>query len=125
MYLLVSYLLKHFVNEQLCCTVLALLFVFHTTDGHLEHTNGCETNCNITFDPICGTDDAGKTKMFSNECVLKSENCLHKTSAYNVCKPFPNYELIITPSYRFAQITSGQQTGHVRRFRKLWADGFV
>lgn len=61
-------------------SVVALLFVFRATDGHLDNTNGCETNCNFTFDPICGTDDAGKTKMFSNECVLKSENCLYKTS---------------------------------------------
>lgn len=52
------------------------------TDGQQENTNGCETNCNITYIPICGTDDSGKTKTFSNECVMKSENCLNKSSKH-------------------------------------------
>jgi len=45
-----------------------------------EKTNGCETNCNLSYLPVCGIDDSGIRKLFPNECVMKSENCVKKSS---------------------------------------------
>ncbi|KAM7361882.1 pegasus [Cochliomyia hominivorax] len=38
----------------------------------------CEVhNCELQdYKPICGTDDKGDTKTFTNHCILKTENCL-------------------------------------------------
>lgn len=54
-----------------------------------ENTNGCETFCNLSYLPICGIDDSGKKKSFPNECVMKSENCVNKSS-----KNFPTNQTI-------------------------------
>ncbi|KAJ6633259.1 Turripeptide Ici9.2 [Pseudolycoriella hygida] len=44
------------------------------------NTNGCDTFCNLSYVPICGIDDRGLKKIFPNECVMKSENCVNKSS---------------------------------------------
>lgn len=73
-------------TSNLCfiCFLVTIAFALLVcrSHGQQEHTNGCETNCNVTYVPICGTDDSGKTKTFSNECLMKSENCLNKSSKY-------------------------------------------
>lgn len=46
-----------------------------------QETNGCNTNCSSEWNSqICATNDEGKTKVFPSECVMKSENCLNKSS---------------------------------------------
>ncbi|XP_014089519.1 PREDICTED: uncharacterized protein LOC108969474 [Bactrocera latifrons] len=41
----------------------------------------CQMNCDLQdFRPVCGIDDAGKTKTFNNLCILKTENCLRHLS---------------------------------------------
>ncbi|XP_061390866.1 vasotab [Musca vetustissima] len=41
----------------------------------------CEFNCDLQdYKPVCGTDDSGDTKTFNNMCIIKTENCLRKTS---------------------------------------------
>lgn len=42
----------------------------------------CEVhNCELQdYKPICGTDDVGDTKTFTNYCILKTENCLRNQS---------------------------------------------
>lgn len=50
------------------------------TDAQQE-TNGCKTDCISEWNSqICATNDEGKTKVFPSECVMKSENCLNKSS---------------------------------------------
>lgn len=49
-----------------------------------QETNGCNTNCSSEWNSqICATNDEGKTKLFPSECVMKSENCLNKSSKFN------------------------------------------
>lgn len=49
-----------------------------------QDTNGCNTNCSSEWNSqICATNDEGKTKLFPSECVMKSENCLNKSSKFN------------------------------------------
>lgn len=47
-----------------------------------QETNGCNTNCTTSEwkSQICATNDEGKIKVFPSECVMKSENCLNKSS---------------------------------------------
>lgn len=53
----------------------------YLSDAQQEITNGCNTNCSSEWNSqICATNDEGKTKLFPSECVMKSENCLNKSS---------------------------------------------
>lgn len=104
----------HFMKKNFVFLSVAIAFcvlVCRTTHGQQENTNGCETNCNVTYLPICGTDDSGKTKTFSNECVMKSENCLNKSSAYfclfNLFSIFLTYEIPVRACTDFQRTANG------------------
>lgn len=71
----------------LCFTAITLATIY-LGDAQQE-TNGCKTNCTSESEwsnQICATNDEGKTKMFPSECVMKSENCLNKSS--KICCEF-------------------------------------
>lgn len=66
-----------------CLFSAIILATMYLSDaGEQDITNGCNTNCSETIlsSQICATNDEGKTKIFPNECVMKSENCLNKSS---------------------------------------------
>ncbi|XP_059220127.1 vasotab [Stomoxys calcitrans] len=61
----------------LALAIFAISFVHSAPAGDSE----CEFNCDLQdYKPVCGTDDSGDTKTFNNMCIIKTENCLRKTS---------------------------------------------
>lgn len=44
----------------------------------------CPKKCNYIYSPVCGRDQNGVQKTFSNECVLKIENCKYHNSKFLV-----------------------------------------
>lgn len=64
-----------FFETILVTTILAI----YLTDAQQE-TNGCNVNCSSEYSPVCAINDKGDTKQFPSECVMKSENCLNKSS---------------------------------------------
>lgn len=50
-----------------------------------QENNGCDTHCGQEYSPICAINDKGETKTFPSECVMKSENCLNKSSKLEPC----------------------------------------
>lgn len=61
-------------------TVTGLYLATLPIKAQQDNTNGCDTFCNLSYLPICGIDDGGIKKSFPNECVMKSENCVNKSS---------------------------------------------
>lgn len=65
----------------LCFTAITLATIYLGDAQAQQETNGCNTNCTSEWNnQICATNDEGKTKLFPSECVMKSENCLNKSS---------------------------------------------
>lgn len=43
--------------------------------GQTTAADACPDKCNYIYAPVCGRDQNGDKKTFSNECVFKIENC--------------------------------------------------
>lgn len=57
-----------------------MLLLLSSNDVMANECVPCASQPLSGSDFICGVDDKGITKKFSNECVLRFENCDKKTS---------------------------------------------
>lgn len=76
-----------FKGQSITKTILLIhaVIIFTASLSYAQQeTNGCNTNCSAEWNnQICATNDEGKTELFPNECVMKSKNCLNKSSKLN------------------------------------------
>lgn len=93
-------------------SAITLLMAIHLSNAQLE-TNGCNTNCTLETPktPICATDDKGDTKIFPSDCIMRSENCINKTSKwphFSITPPEPTGKWLceLLMKFDFLQNTS-------------------
>lgn len=90
-----------------------------------QETNGCNTNCSSEWNSqICATNDEGKTKLFPSECVMKSENCLNKSSKFNafLFRSYLHfYQIIFFSSYNIIIVFQSQNTSELVQLKVVHA----
>lgn len=79
---------RPFTMKLLLTTITFLLplsFALPTPqDGDSAPAEGCQTVCTMEYNPQCGRDADGNTKIFSNPCVFKRENCENPDQVYTL-----------------------------------------